>query len=53
MLHIINYVVRKAEGSQERLKLSGRNQLLVYTNDISLLGGNRNTTIKQTEALRH
>jgi hypothetical protein len=53
MIHIIKYVIRKAEENQERLRLSGTHQLLVYTDDIGLLGGNMNTTAEHTEALRH
>jgi hypothetical protein len=43
--------MRKAQGNQERLESNGTHQLLVYANDIKLLGENINIIKKITETL--
>jgi hypothetical protein len=43
--------IRKVQANQERLKLNGTHQLLVYDDDVSLLGESTYTTKKNREAL--
>jgi hypothetical protein len=45
------YVIKKVEEKQVRLKLNGTNQLLVYADDLNLLGGNTDTTKKNPDTL--
>jgi hypothetical protein len=37
----LEYTSRKVHGNQEGLELNGTHQLLVYTDDVSLLGKNK------------
>jgi len=37
--------------NQDGLKLNGTHQILVYADDVNILGGSIHTTKKQTEAL--
>jgi magnesium-transporting ATPase (P-type) len=39
----IEHTIRKVQEYQEEVKLNERNQLLVYANDVNLLGENINT----------
>jgi hypothetical protein len=47
----LEYAIGKVQGNQVGLKLNGTHQLLVYANDVNLLGGNIDTPKKSTETL--
>jgi len=46
----LEYAIRRVQVNQGCLKLNGTHQLLVYANNINMLGGSINT-IKKTEKL--
>jgi hypothetical protein len=47
----LEYAIEKAQESQVELKLNGTYQLLVYADDVNLLGDNIDTLKKSTETL--
>jgi hypothetical protein len=47
----LQYAIRKVQETQVELKLNGTHQLLVYADDVFLLGDKINTFKKNTEYL--
>jgi hypothetical protein len=47
----LEYAIRKVEANKGVLKLNGTHQLLVYADDVNMLGGSIHTIRKNTEAL--
>jgi hypothetical protein len=47
----LEYAIRKVQKNQVGLKLSGAHQLLVYADDVNLLGDDRETIMKNTQTL--
>jgi retron-type reverse transcriptase len=48
----LEYPISKVQENQAELKLNGTHQLLVYADDVNLLGDNIDTIKKGTETLR-
>ena len=46
----LEYAIRKVQVNQDGLKLNGTHQLLVYTNDVNILGGSVHTVKGNAEA---
>jgi len=47
----LEYAIRKVQVNQNGLKLNGTHQLLVYANDINILGGSVHAIKENTKAL--
>jgi hypothetical protein len=47
----LEYAIRKVQENQVGLKLNGTHQFLAYTDDVNLLGDNKDTEKKNTEIL--
>jgi len=47
----LEYAVRRVQVNQDGVKLNGTHQLLVYVDDVNILGGSVHTVKKNTEAL--
>jgi hypothetical protein len=47
----LDYAICKVQGNQVGLELNATHQLLVYADDVTLLGDNINTIRKNTETL--
>ena len=47
----LKYAIRRVQANQDGLKLNGTHQLLVYADDVNILGGSVHTLKENTEAL--
>jgi len=47
----LEYAIRRDQVNQDDLKLNGTHQLLVYADDVNILGGSIHIIKKKTEAL--
>ena len=47
----LEFAIRRVQVNQDSLKLSGTHQLLVYADDVNILGGSVHTVKKNAEAL--
>ena len=47
----LEYTIRRVQVNQNGLKLNGTHQLLVYANDVNILGGSVQTVKENAEAL--
>jgi len=47
----LEYAIKRVQVNQDGLKLNGTHQLLVYADDVNVLGGSVHTVKKNTEAL--
>jgi len=47
----LEYAIKRVQANQDGLKLNGTHQLLVYADDVNILGGSIQTVKKNAEAL--
>jgi hypothetical protein len=47
----LEHAIKKVQANQKGLKLNSTRQLLVYADDVNILGGSVHTISKNTEAL--
>jgi hypothetical protein len=47
----MEYVIKRVQENQERLKLNGTHQLLAYADDVNIVGESTDTIHKNTKAL--
>jgi len=47
----LEYTIRRVQVNQDGLKLNGTHQLLVYVDDVNILGGSIHTVKENAEAL--
>jgi len=47
----LEYAIKRTEVNQDGLKLHGTHKLLLYADDVNILGGSLHTTKKNTHAL--
>jgi len=47
----LEYAIKRTEVTQEGLKLNGTHQLLVYVDDVNILGGSVHTKNTHTQTL--
>ena len=47
----LEYAIKRVEANQDGLKLNGTHQLLVYADDVNILGGSGHTVKENAEAL--
>jgi hypothetical protein len=47
----LEYAIRKVQVNQDGLKLNGTHQLLLYADDVNIMGGHVHTIKKNTQAL--
>jgi len=47
----LEYAIRRVQVNQDGLKLNGTHQLLVYINEVNILGGSVHTIQENAEAL--
>jgi hypothetical protein len=48
---VLEYAIRRVQVNQDWLQLNGTHQLLVYADDVNMLGGSVHTVMKNTEIL--
>ena len=46
----LEHAIRRVQVNQDGLKLNGKRQLLVYTDDVNILGGSIHTLKENAEA---
>jgi len=51
VIFALEYTIRRVQVNQDGLKLNGTHQLLVYTDDVNILGGSVHTVKENAEDL--